>query len=136
MVKNKTAIYVIDLIAVLIVFGFGMVVAPFGPVTDIGVSILGIFMGNYARPFMGIQLTTIGMANSVMGEYQLAFRNLTYFLTTVILLAVWLLVYTVMLGKVCKVNLKPLRELDVAKVESLKEISDHFNKRQIILIIA
>lgn len=275
MVKNKTAIYIIDLIAVLIIFGFGMVVAPFGPVTDIGVSILGIFigvilltvltnqmffaailamaamiicgyttgndaivswlgsstvatfifvsafciglketgamsivakkmmtmkaikgrpllliyvlllttfvismflkfapalilmfsllesirdvcgyekndsfmkfmmlgiymacMGNYALPFMGIQLTTIGMANSVMGEYQLAFSNLSYFLTTVILLALWLLVYTVMLGKVFKVNLKPLRDLDVAKVESLKEISDHFNKRQIILIIA
>ncbi|MCI9150408.1 MAG: FAD-dependent oxidoreductase [Lachnospiraceae bacterium] len=100
---------------------------------------LGIYMacmGNYALPFMGIQLTTIGMANSVMGEYQLAFSNLTYFLTTVILLALWLLVYTVMLGKVFKVNLKPLRDLDVAKVESLKEISDHFNKRQIILIIA
>lgn len=101
--------------------------------------LLGIFMGcggNYALPFLGIQMTTISMADSVMSEYGIVFSNLTYFITNVIVFIVWLLVYTLLMGRVFKCDLKPLRELDVTQVASLRDIRDHFDKRQIILLCA
>ena len=42
---QKKYVYVIDIIAMFFMFVFGKIVPPFGPVTDVGVGMIGVFIG-------------------------------------------------------------------------------------------
>ena len=99
--------------------------------------LLGLFMacmGSYALPFMGIQMTSIALANSAMEAYGIVFNEMTYFVTNVAIFVPWLLIYILGLGKILKCDLNPLKNLDITQAESMKEISDKFNGRQKIMM--
>ena len=99
---------------------------------------LGLYsscMGSFALPFKGVTLVINRMANTTMTEYGLAMSDLAYWLTSVAVYAVFLLVYTLLLEPVFKGDLKPLRDLDVTKVDVIQKIPDRFNKRQTAIFI-
>ena len=47
---QKKYVYVIDIIAMFFMFVFGKIVPPFGPVTDVGVGMIGVFIGHFHVP--------------------------------------------------------------------------------------
>lgn len=95
--------------------------------------LLGIYsscMGSFALPFKGVTLVINNIANTTMNQYGLTMSHLAYWVTSVCVYLVYLLVYILLLEPLFKADLTPLRELDVAKVDVIQKIPDRFDKRQ------
>ena len=70
--KKKGSFWIVNIIALLFMFGFGYVVKPFGPVTETGVSVIGVFLGVVILAVFTTQmfyLAALGMAALVYHGY-------------------------------------------------------------------
>lgn len=99
--------------------------------------LLGIYlgcMGNFCFPFKGIALTIFTLINTSMQGFGLNINMFTYIFFSVLVNFIWLGILAVMIPKVFKCNVAPLKELDIEKVDALKAIPQKFDKRQMIII--
>lgn len=92
-------------------------------------------MGSYAIPYMGIQLLTIGIIRGSLKNFGLTLTDGTYFITNVLIFAVFLIVYSISMGTIFKCHMNPLKNFDMSKSAALENVSSTLNKRQIIPIV-
>ena len=70
--KKKDGFWIVNIFALLFMFGFGYVVKPFGPVTAMGVNTIGVFLGVIIVSLFSNQLfyaTLLGMSALVFRGY-------------------------------------------------------------------
>ena len=95
--------------------------------------LLGIYsscMGSFALPFKGVTLTINTMADNTMKTFGLRMSPLHFWITSVAVYVVYLLVYVFLLEPLFKCDLKPLRDLEASKIEAIQKIPDKMNARQ------
>jgi len=91
------------------------------------ISATGIFFFAFKSP----QVMTIAMINSAMEPYNRTFNEGTWMLVMFSATMVYMIIYTILMKTVYRVNLDPLRELDFNKIEALRETPDHFTSDQL-----
>ena len=100
--------------------------------------LLGIYsscMGSFALPFKGVSLVINKMADTTMQEFGLSMSFLSFWLSSVGVYIVYLLVYVLLLQPLFKADLTPLKNLDASNMEATKNIPDKFSKRQTAIFI-
>ena len=98
--------------------------------------LLGIYiaaMGAYVLPFKGIHLSSIAIISGIMSASGLAFDNTAYLITATLVILAFVLAYIAFMCFVWKIDLTPLKEFDVSKM-NLTEADLKMNSRQKILL--
>lgn len=103
---------------------------PFVKWTLLGVYIAatGIFFFAFKTP----QVMTIALINSAMEPFGRTFNEGTWMLCMFSITMIYLIVYTILMKTVYRVNMEPLKSLDFNEIEAMRNTPDHFNRDQII----
>lgn len=100
--------------------------------------LLGIYISNigaYMLPFKGIHLSTLAVATGIMESFGIQFNSVLYLVACCLTVIIFIVVYTLMMKYVFKVNLEPLKNLDTSKLD-VKGSGTKFNSRQLTLLMA
>ncbi len=96
---------------------------------------LGVFLaceGAYALPFKGIHLSSIAVISGIMKASGLEFNNLVYLVSATLIVALFLVAYTMVMKFVWKTDFTPLADYSFEKM-GVKESDLKMNTRQKIL---
>jgi di/tricarboxylate transporter len=100
-------------------------------------SLLGIYvgaMGSFVLPFVGVQLLTIGMLDSVMVEFGQHFSGGVWVVTQVVVFVLFLIIYTLSLKPIFRCDLSVFTNVDMKKVEKLAQTPDKFTRRMKVML--
>lgn len=70
--SKKETFWIVNIIGLILMFGFGKIVPPFGPVTEVGVAVIGVFLGVIFMSLFSDQMfyvSLLGMAALVYHGY-------------------------------------------------------------------
>lgn len=98
--------------------------------------LLGVYisaMGAYVLPFKGVHLSSIAIISGIMNSSGLAFNNTAYLIVATLVILAFVLAYVAFMRFVWKIDLTPLKEFDVDKM-NLTEADLRMNTRQKILL--
>lgn len=98
--------------------------------------LLGVYiaaMGAYVLPFKGVHLSSIAIISGIMNSSGLAFNNTAYLIVATLVILAFVLAYVAFMCFVWKIDLTPLKEFDVDKM-NLTEADLKMNTRQKILL--
>ena len=101
---------------------------------SVGLYLAGM-MGASILPFGGMVLGITNAFNSAIAEAGFAFNPAIYIVCAFIVIMVFMILYALCL-KLMGADLSKLQNMDVSKLDSLKDIPDKFNKVQIAYLIA
>ena len=94
-------------------------------------ALLGMYVAAYGMflfPFKGAFAVTVAFFNSTLQPYGYAFNNNLYMLYDAATFIGFDIVYTLALKFIFKPDLAKLAKVDVATVETFREVPDHFDK--------
>lgn len=100
-------------------------------------TLLGIYLGALGTFFFAWkapQNITIALIETLMEPYGMHLSSGVWMFIQAFSLVGFNIIYAVMMKTVFKVNLQPLSNLDINKVESMKDVSNKFNRDQKIII--
>lgn len=98
-------------------------------------TLLGVYIaatGIYFFAFKTPQVMTIALINSAMEPFGRTFNEGTWMLCMFSITMIYLIVYTILMKTVYRVNMEPLKSLDFNEIEAMRNTPDHFNRDQII----
>lgn len=101
---------------------------------------LGLYLdgmiGCAILPFSGMQLGITNSFNAAMGNFGHAFNPAFYIIAVIPVGVCFMVVYALAMRYIFGCDMSKLKELDINNLDSLKSVSDKFNKVQIIYILA
>jgi len=101
---------------------------------------LGLYLdgmiGCALLPFSGMQLGITNAFNGAMGNFGLTFNPAIYIVAVIPAGVIFMILYSLAMRYVFRCDMSKIKDLDVNSLDSLKNVSNKFNKVQIIYIVA